>query len=186
MALIKNITQDSIFKVDPVGIDEIVQDLQQHLQNKIEWLDLAFGVAYKNEDKDGKLIPEVYWKENEYLTVLPDDTVENSFCFFDIDNKHLFSRAQGMVTTGIGCIFFVNLSKIYPDKAHRTTEEIKRDAFVELSKYARGFEVTEVTIGVKDVYNRYSFEVNQNLTDMQKFFVFSIEMDLKFMYKCEN
>ena len=66
-----------IAKENPVLLDKVIQDIQEALTTKLEWLSYAFGRAYKlvEHRSDGSkfIYPAAYIGNSEYVSLLPND-----------------------------------------------------------------------------------------------------------------
>ena len=119
------------FKSEPVLLDKVLQDMQTALLEQLDWLDLAFGRAYKlveNRPDGNKFIyPAMYNGNGEYVSLLPNDNFGN-FAWFDIyDPQRITQVVQSLpqYTFSGAVIFWYDLSSIYPDETVLHTEEIK-------------------------------------------------------------
>ncbi len=182
MKQIKDIAFSEIQLVNPVGEDAKVQALQIHLMAQVPWLKLAFGLAYRNPTKKGDYIPEVYFGNNEYLEVLPDD--QANFCFFDMPETAVFNQALQKYKTKINIIFNVDLSRAYPNITHRAAREAIQSVENVINSYYHGWELTGYKRGVQNVYSNYNFKITDALIDMHPKFIFSIETELVYNLKC--
>ena len=123
MAKITNTERNIIIpmKDNPVLLDKIIQDIQLALKDKLEWLDYAFGRAYKlveHQDDGGKFIyPAAYIGKSEYVSLLPNDNYGN-FCWFDIyDAQNITQVVQStpQFTFSGAIVFWFNLDTIFTD-----------------------------------------------------------------------
>lgn len=147
------------FKDEPVLLDKVLQDLQTTLKSKLEWLDYAFGRAYRlvNHTMDGNkfVYPAVYYGDREYLSVNPNDNFGN-FSWFDIyDPQNVVEVSQGLpqlIFTG-AIVFWFNLETIYDDTSVNYTEEVKNEILAVLT--SPGIIGTNGRITISKVYERF-------------------------------
>ena len=120
-----------IQKPNPVLLDKVIQDIQTALTSGLNWLDAAFGKAYKlvehKIDGDKFVYPAAYNGKGEYVSLLPNDNFGN-FSWFDIyDPQDIVTTMQGRPEFEFSgaIVFWYNLSSIYEDNSVLYTEEIK-------------------------------------------------------------
>lgn len=157
------------YKENPVLLDKILQELQQGLQDKLEWLDYAFGRGYKlvehRSDGDKFIYPAAYNGNAEYISLLPNDNYGN-FCWFDIyDPQTITAVTQSLpqYTFKGAIVFWYNLENIYADKSVLYTEEIKDEIIRVLTTPgiitgAGRLEITELYERFENIYKGYSIE----------------------------
>lgn len=157
------------YKKSPVLLDKILQELQQGLQDKLEWLDYAFGRGYKlvehRSDGDKFIYPAAYNGNAEYVSLLPNDNYGN-FCWFDIyDPQTITAVTQSLpqYTFKGAIVFWYNLENIYADKSVLYTEEIKDEIIRVLTTPgiitgAGRLEITELYERFENIYKGYSIE----------------------------
>lgn len=157
------------YKESPVLLDKILQELQQGLQDKLEWLDYAFGRGYKlvehRPDGDKFIYPAAYNGNAEYVSLLPNDNYGN-FCWFDIyDPQTITAVTQSLpqYTFKGAIVFWYNLENIYADKSVLYTEEIKDEIIRVLTTPgiitgAGRLEITELYERFENIYKGYSIE----------------------------
>ena len=90
-----------VIKENPVLLDKVIQDIQETLAKKLEWLNYAFGRAYKlveHRDDGSKFIyPAAYIGNSEYASLLPNDNFGN-FCWFDLyDPQEITTVVQSQI-----------------------------------------------------------------------------------------
>ena len=87
MSTVEKLVDSIKLKANPVLLDLVLQNIQETLLAKIDWLDYAFGRAYKNVkyENDGRkyIYPAVYVNDGEYIDMTPNDNLGN-FTWFDI------------------------------------------------------------------------------------------------------
>lgn len=161
------IGQNMQMKTSPVLLDRALQNIQQHLLEKLLWLDVAFGRAYKiTEQPDGEKItyPAVYIGDSEYKSVLPDDTIGN-FCWFDIyDPQRVvnISPKHNQLEVNGAIIFWYDLTTIYADDSHLYTEEVKNEILKVLTSNilpnTGKIEIDEIYERFENIYKGYPTE----------------------------
>lgn len=165
--------EDRVIKIpmkeNPVLLDKIIQDIQTRLNEKLDWLNNAFGRAYKlvqHQDDGGKFIyPAAYIGNSEYISLLPDDNYGN-FCWFDIyDSQKITNVVQStpQFTINGAIVFWFNLDSIFSDNDAMYTEEIKDEIIRVLTtpgivKQAGRLEITEIYERFENIYSGYSLE----------------------------
>lgn len=147
------------YKQSPVLLDRVLQELRQTLLNKLSWLDLAFGRAYKvvhSLDDGGKFIePAVYNGNGEYLSMLPNDNFGN-FCWFDIydpQQLQVIVTGQPRVTFTGAIVFWYDLRDIAGDQDFLYTEEVKNQIITTLS--SAGILQTNGSLRIYTVYEDF-------------------------------
>ena len=163
-------------KDNPVLLDKVIQDLQSTLMAKLDWLDKAFGRAYKlvehglNGDKF--IYPATYVGNSEYASLLPNDNFGN-FCWFDIyDPQEITTVVQStpqFTFTG-AIVFWFNLNTIFADSECMYTEELKDEVIRVLTTpgiitTTGRLEITKIYERFENIYKGYSIEkvYNSNL-----------------------
>lgn len=165
--------EDRVIKIpmkeNPVLLDKIIQDIQARLKEKLDWLNNAFGRAYKlvqHQNDGGKFIyPAAYIGNSEYISLLPDDNYGN-FCWFDIyDSQKITNVVQStpQFTINGAIVFWFNLDTIFSDNDAMYTEEIKDEIIRVLTtpgivKQAGRLEITEIYERFENIYSGYSIE----------------------------
>jgi hypothetical protein len=137
---------DIVLLGNPVGIDAVIQSIQQSLYAGLPWLTKSFGRAYEFKEgyQDGssvksKRVPKVFigvtdTGEGEYMDVLPNDnlTAQSFIAVKGFENwpaQEFFSRYnQNSLSRQLSVIFWMNLKVINPTKEYIFTEELKIEA----------------------------------------------------------
>ncbi len=178
------ISQDQLYLANPIGLDKWIQKLQTKLFDNVSWLGLCFGKAFHNETPNGS-IPEVYIGDNEYLEVLPSDTLGdcNSYVFFDVDQTSQATNPEvtSRIRSQVGVVLFARLDQVF-DNDTRDTERIKRDLLNQVT--GTEFRFSGFKEGPKNVYSNYGFAVSQVLNDMQPYYVLRMDLNINYDYKC--
>ena len=174
-------------KISPVGIDVIIDGLQNYLYTNLldkGWTSYeSYPRAYKNETKEGNIIPEFYTKEGEYEEVYFDDAFNATSFFLTRDTSELASESN--YTTDVKIIFQVKLNKLYPSITHRADEEMHKDVMLLLEKnpYTDGFVIKKTT-GIKKVYNDEGLEKTNEFEDMSNYHVVKFDLKINYRYNC--
>lgn len=112
-------------KIDPVGIDIKIQEIQIELYTKLSesWGDIkGFGRVYKTK-KQSRLIPEHYVGDGEYIEVLTDDMAVATFFF--IESGELEGQGSCLSKTKVDVHFLVDVNKAKSSIAHYADEEVR-------------------------------------------------------------
>ena len=179
-------------KESPVLLDKVIQDMQKSLEEKLKWLNHAFGRAYKLVDNkaDGSkfVYPAAYIGNSEYISLLPNDNLGN-FSWFDVyDPQRIVQVTQALpqfVFSG-ALVFWYDLSTIYSDNSVLYTEEIK-DEIVQVLTTPGIISVTgRLTINniferFENIYSGFSIEKIYNNDDYSGEGISSIDKQF-FMY----
>lgn len=175
-----------IQKTGPVGVDIVIDKIQQDLYNNLSWVDGGSDVyqcyprAYKNETENG-ITPEIAVDNIDYSEVLFDDTF-SATSFFTTGDSMPFSTGR-KYQISVSLYFQLILTDLYPSVAHRADEEAHRDVLMILDKSSRGYNVTSVEKGIQNVYGEfYKDEIKYD--DTSKFHVFRIDLETTFNYFC--
>ncbi|RSK50105.1 hypothetical protein [Hymenobacter rigui] len=119
---------------NPVGLDAEIQRLQLLLAQRLTWLQVSYGKAFRHSEKrDGKTVylPKVYASTGEYRDVLPNDNVQAQGFFLPRDPAvtDLREPTPGTLplTQSIDWIFWGNLQRIDDTRPDRFDPELLRD-----------------------------------------------------------
>lgn len=167
-------------KENPVLLDRIIQDIQDSLCNRLNWLDKAFGRAYKlvehGYNGDKLIYPAAYIGKSEYVSLLPNDNFGN-FMWFDIyDPQNIDNTASPIPQfsfTG-ALVFWYDASTIYNDDSVTYTEEIKDEIIRVLMtpgllKQGR-LTINKIYERFENIYKGYSVEKMYTREDIDKQF----------------
>ena len=158
------------YKQNPVLLDKVLQDIQITLKDKLAWLDMAFGRAYKLVEHDSSgdkfVYPAAYVGNSEYVSLLPNDNFGN-FSWFDIyDPQNIYPVMQSLPQISFtgAIVFWYNLNSIYADSKFVYSEEIKDDILRVLTapgiiKHSGSkLEISEIYERFENIYKGYSLE----------------------------
>ena len=175
-----------IRKTNPVGIDIVINDLQELLYTGLiakGWTNYeSYHRAYKNETKDG-LIPEVYTSNGDYKEVYFDDNFNASSFWLadDFDEQ----KNDPNYTTRIKVIFQVDLGELYSGVLHRADEEMHRDVSLILDESMLVNRYNKkITKGIKKIYNEEGLNQSKGFEDMSYFHVVKFDMEVNYSYGC--
>lgn len=176
-------------KENPVLLDKVIQDIQNSLKAQLNWLDRAFGRAYKlvehRPDGDKFIYPAAYIGNSEYASLLPNDNFGN-FCWFDIYDPQTVTQvvqSTPQFSFSGAIVFWYNLNTIYADADVMYTEEIKDEIIrvlttpglikqtgrLEINKIYERFENIYRGYSLEKIYNNYSYK-GDNIQDIDKQF----------------
>ena len=164
-------------KENPVLLDKVIQDIQETLAEKLEWLNYAFGRAYKlvehNNDGSKFIYPAAYVGNSEYVSLLPNDNFGN-FSWFDLyDPQEITNNVQTLpqFTFSGAIIFWFNLNSIFADADAMYVEEVKdeiarvltssgfiKNGRLTLLKICERFENIYKGYALEKVYNNYTYK----------------------------
>lgn len=176
-----------VSKTNPIGIDAVVDSLQNKLQTLVtnnEWTALQiYPRAYKNETDNG-IKPEIFteYDTKEYQEVLFDDNYDATCFFLMNDNLNVVNLGQ-RVEGNLSIIFQVKLPKIKPSITHRADEEVRYDILRVLERNRYNWEITNIITGIDNVYTGFNTDGIQ-WTDMSEWHVFRIEMSGTYNVSC--
>ena len=176
-------------KANPVLLDKVLQNIQDVLEEKLPWLDYAFGKAHKlvKHLPDGAkfIYPAAYNGAGEYISLVPNDNIGN-FCWFDIyDPQKVTQVVQSLpqYTFSGAVVFWYNIQTIYPDDSSMFTEDIKEEIMsvlttpglistigkLEVSDIYERFENIYRGYSIEKIYNNYDY-AGQGIQDIDKQF----------------
>lgn len=178
-----------IQKKNPVLLDKIIQDIQDSLKNRLDWLNVAFGKAYKliehRLDGDKFIYPAAYIGNSEYVSLLPNDNFGN-FCWFDIYDPQIITpvvQSTPQFSFSGAIVFWFNLDLIYADAEVMYTEEVKDEIIralttpglikqsgrLNITKIFERFENIYKGYSIEKIYNNFSYK-GENIQDIDKQF----------------
>jgi hypothetical protein len=156
-------------KQNPVLLDKVIQDMQQTLKTKLNWLNFAFGKAYKlvehKEGGDKFIYPAAYVGNSEYASLLPNDNFGN-FCWFDVYDPQIITQvvqSTPQFTFSGAIVFWLNLNTIFADSKAVYSEEIKDQITRVLTtpgiiKQKGTFSISAIYERFENIYKGYSIE----------------------------
>lgn len=172
-------------KTSPVGIDAMIQTIQQHLHEALLSLwgiadvdYMCYGRAYRNATVKG-FIPEVYKENNEYGSPLTNDQKALT-SFFGADARAKVDRGESI--TNVHLVFCMDISKI-KNLTHRADEEIHMDILTILRERAWEYSITSTEQWMDNVLREYSgWRANEGMKylDMHPFHCFRVNLEVKY------
>lgn len=147
-------------KDKPIGVDAVIQQYQQYLQDNLldRWgmstdTYVNYGRCYRNQ-KGNDYVPEMYTGQKEYQDLYFDDTLF-TVSFFGCEEKSFPDGYQHLALTHI--IFLVDLSKIKPTFNYRADEEARNDVYNVLTGFGGGdLKMTKEISGIDNVFKEYT------------------------------
>jgi len=103
----------------PTLFDEVVQQYQQELKNRLPWLNYSYGIAVTitttGANSEEYKIPAVYDRGKEYKNICPSD-IDGNYCFFYVDDPQRIDELSpydaGKVTSDISIVFWYDTRTI--------------------------------------------------------------------------
>lgn len=159
-----------VLLTNPVGIDAVVQGIQQNLYAGLPWLTHSFGRAYELKDVEmtrkvkSDRIPKVFigvdeFGNGEYLDVRPNDFLQ-AYSFIAVRGPEARIEynqfGTDILQRNLSIIFWFNLERINPDKKYIFTEELKIEAEKVLKKCSYVTNISEmIDERVEDVFDAF-------------------------------
>ena len=171
-----------IQKINPVGVDEVIDMYQTYLWGKMSFNNWQMlPRVYTNETTDG-LIAEYYEGDVDYSGVFYDDTFNISSFFFRSSN---IEPVDGYFECNISLIFQCDLDSLYPSINHRADEEFN-NSILRYSynfKARREFEFINAQFGIDDVYREFKRD-QIKYSDMQERYVCRYNFRARYEISC--
>ncbi|QNH60748.1 hypothetical protein [Hymenobacter sediminicola] len=169
---------------NPVGLDSEIQKLQLLLAERLGWLQVSYGKAYRHSEKrNGKTLtlPKVYAGESEYRDVLPNDNVAAQSFFLPRDPASVSEAQEPMMGTlplvqTVDYIVWGNLTRIDETKAYRFEAELQRDVLRVLN--GAGVLVQRVFTTPEEVFRGFSVELIPEHVLRHPYAGFRIQLEL--------
>lgn len=183
---------ERVLKVkNPVLLDKVVVGVQDSLAAELPWLDHVFGQAERLvKDVEGirKYTPNIYLGNNEYLQVLPDESL-GSHCFFIHDDPVEVDWARGersRFTGTLNLIVWVDMRGFDDDDRNR--EKVKGQVLKVLNgglRLRHGHLIcTSVYDRAENVYQGFTLDEVDNQFLMAPFCGFRFECSVMFEEDC--
>lgn len=171
--------------LNPKGIDRPIQEMQQlfidNLWTNIDASKKEFNHrVFRNIDRQGNLIPEVFLSNNEYKEVKFNDNL-SVLSWFDVSDTSDSSDGE-QYNQSAGIVFVVNLSELYPTLSHRAVEESHIEVREVLKKRASEFKTPILSTGLA-AYGDFNTD-NLKHPNMQPWHVFRFECNVSFTLNC--
>ena len=175
---------ERILKVkEPALFDKVVTSIQDTLGESLPWLDHVFGVAerlIKETNGVRRYTPNIYIGNNEYLCMLPDETLGN-FSFFVLDDPAEVAWARGernRLTVPYSLVVWLDMRTVGDGKT-RNRERVKDDILKVMNgglRLRNGHAVvTAVYERAENVYDGFNIDEVDNQFMMAPYAAFRFE-----------
>ena len=158
-------------KTETTALDVAIQKMQTYLHDRllIAW-ELeetpekykGYGRCYRNRTKDG-YIAEWYLGSGEYKEVYWDDQF-SAVSFFGVGSRILYEQKQ---VADVHLVFFVNLSELKADIAHRADEEVRKDVLELVGRGMYGLNYKSMDLWVENCLREYPGSVKKLINEVQ-------------------
>ena len=147
--------------------DKAIAPVQDALKANLTWLNYSFGKMQKLTKQKGRRsyqYPGVYYTNNEYLDLLPNDEFGN-FSFFILDPSNEIElnnyNEVNRMKAPVSIVFWVNLDQVYGEP-NRSVESLKIDILRVLLEDIKltdsRLTVTKVEDQAEDIYREFSIK----------------------------
>ena len=193
-----------IAHVNPVLEDRALLYLQQHLADRLPWLNYAFGRASKLAiTRDGRQVYYPAYPANdavwgkEYIPLWPDEHLGN-FCFFELRDEQIITdwgrrdMAHNTYRFGASLIFSFNLRKIYGGETWKnvTPANVVNEVFVlalaTFSEVGVSISADRYYHNTENVYRGYTHNEVKNQFNMRPYGCFRIDLDVNYLPGCDE
>lgn len=169
-----------------VGLDAEIQRLQLLLAERLPWLAVSYGKAYRSgQVLSGKTryVPEVYAGNGEYRDVLPNDNVQAQSFFYPRDPATTGAQEPNALslslTQTVDYIFWGNLRRIDPTKDYRFEGELLQQVLQVLTE--SGALVQRVYTSAEEVFRGFSVDTVAEQVLRAPYCGFRISLELQAM-----
>lgn len=178
---------------NPVLIDRVLAHLQDLLIEKIGWIDYAFGRVQRlvtKRDRKEYYYPGIYIGKNEYINVLPDNSLGNRTFFISDDPQQIefTPRRYNVIKSPVSLVLWYDLSSIYKGSNERNTEEIKQQILRVLTNAvmpdASRIELIKMYEQAENIFKGYSIKEIDTQYLMQPYAGLRIDMNLIYRELC--
>lgn len=195
--------------INPVLEDKALGLIQSHLEEKITWLNKAYGRASKLVSRgetlpyqpEGKLVyyPAIPSNEEtsgkEYIALWPDEHLGN-FCFFDLRDEQVIeswgkrNMANNIYRFGASLIFSFNLRTIYGETywKNNTVANVVNEVFIlglsTFSSLGVSIVADRYYVNTENVYRGFSHNEVKNQFNMRPYGCCRIDLDVRFSPDC--
>lgn len=174
--------------------DRIIQDLQNALGG-VSWLTHIFGRSerlVKMHDGVRKYTPNVYYKNDEYIQLLPDNTTLGNYCFFVLEEPQVVSVPFGSsnrVKSPFSLVVWFDMRTVGATYDDRNTEQLKEQLLKTLRR--AWLKAGAVTLGrvyerAENVFSGYTIDEVDNQYLMAPFAGFRITGEMQIDEECDN
>jgi hypothetical protein len=165
-------------KVNPVGIDKVIDRFQSDLSSIFSGVDwIIYPRVYPNPKKIDlrSKVPE-FFEESEYLETFMDDT-HTMTSFFIVSPERPCDL--GVFRTDVSLVFQVSdLKSIFPNVTHRADEEFNKEV---LDGFDTAHEYKGMTTEIQNVYREFD-KGEIRLDDMNQFYVVRFNFNVRYEY----
>lgn len=168
---------------NPIGLDAEIQRLQLRLKERLTWLQVSYGKAYRHSEKRGGrqvYLPKVYDGGGEYRDVLPNDNVAAQSFFLPKDPATNPEREPMIGTVplaqSVDFIFWGNLQRIDPTKSYRYDPELLRDVVKVLNE--AGVLVQRIYGAPEEVFRGFTVELIKDSVLQHPYAGFRIQLEV--------
>lgn len=179
-------TKKPEYIISPVGLDAVIQELQQYLSSNLDEIEVVFGKAYKNENREGQFIPEVFVSNKEYFEVFSNDNLK-SFIFFDVEQirnaEYQGNTTKYKLNAIVRLIASANLLRIYPTLVHRANENLIKDIETAINSFASKnatWRLNTIKEGVSNVFSNYNYAIPDKQINMQPLYIVAFEFQVEY------
>lgn len=151
-------------KINPIGIDKRIQGIQKQMHDAllplwaIESSEYdCYGRAYRNQDAEGKFIPEVFIGKNDSGKEYKDPLINDNkivTSFFGVNTRYQ-QMTGNMSRASVSLIFSLNLDKV-KSVNHRADEEVHMDILTVLQRNRDIVEIIDLVQGIDYVLSDYN------------------------------
>lgn len=174
-------------KVNPVGIDKVIDSFQSKLFNKLssvfsdDWE--CYPRIYKNKKSSNGatyFIPEFTEFGKDYNNVLFNDRkpITSFFLKGDTINSNNYKE-----TVTVSLIMSCKLKTIFPDIPHRADEELKQTVILATRQLTNAFKLDTIEDGVDNVYSEFRND-NVEWSDIGTRHVVRFNFEVTYEYDC--
>lgn len=166
-------------KVNPVGLDAIIQDLQvglyEYLTARWSGAFQGFGRVYRNAKDNETPVPE-WFNGVDYTPVYFDDNFACNM-FFTEDQTH--ETTDGVIFEAkVKVSFMMDLTKVLPGSLHRPDEEAHKAVVGYLNQLGIG-EITAIADGIDAVFLGWD-KRGIKFNDFHPYHTFCVKMNLPY------
>ncbi|MDF7810705.1 hypothetical protein [Hymenobacter sp. YC55] len=177
------LTPDAPILPYAIGLDAEIQKLQLKLIERLNWLQVSYGKAYRHSEvRDSKKVylPKVYDGGGEYRDVLPNDNVVSQSFFLSKDPISVpgSEPAIGSVplTQSLDYIFWGNLTLIDESKPYRFEAELLREVLEVFN--SQGVLVQRIYTTPEEVFRGFTVEMIKDKVLQHPYVGFRIQIDV--------
>lgn len=162
-------TRSAILRTDcPMLLDKMFNDIQQHLIDNVDWLDLAYGQAerimQRTEKFERTYIPAYFMQGEDYENLLPDDRKGN-YSFFTVDDNQSIEGAKGRparISGTCNLIVWLNVRTITNGWGKEQAKNAILNALTALNLSYGHLQVTNIFERAEAVFSGFTLEEVEN------------------------